>query len=152
MGLVSAILLTLGIADCVILANRVTPFVPADLLLISDALKVMTGYISILQIILIVVGFIAAIIGLVFMFKKMPKVTHGIPVYKKVVGWIALIFLVLIYNEVARMTGLIPKVFTNIADAYQTYGFTVCFSYGLFDTGISKPSQYDNGVVEVIVE
>lgn len=152
MGLISAVLLTFGVADCIILAKRVTPFVPADLLLISDALKVMSGYVSPFQIVLTVVGFVAVIVALVFMFRKLPSVTHGVPVYKKVIGWISMIFFVLIYNEVARMTGLIPKVFTNIADAYQTYGFTVCFSYGLFDTGISKPTHYENGVVEVIME
>ncbi len=152
MGLISALLLVLGVTDFVLLSNRVTPFVPADFLNIADALKVMTSYISVVQIILIICGFAIVIAALVVMFIKVPKVPHGIPVYKKVFAWIAMIFVVLIYNEVARMSGMIPKIFTNIADAYQKYGFTVCFSYGLFDTGISKPSNYDDGVVGTIVE
>ena len=58
----------------IILSSRKTPFTAMDFYLIKDAIKVAGLYVSIVQIILIALLVIAVITGLVFLWRKAPKI------------------------------------------------------------------------------
>ena len=45
-----------------------------------------------------------------------------------------------------------PRNFSNIAEAYQTYGLAYCFTNSYISTGISKPDNYDAQKVENILD
>lgn len=152
MTLICSILLVLGVTNFIVLSNRVTPFCPTDILLIGDAIKVADNYLSWYLVMGIIIGIILVIIGLLILYKKAPVYEKKIPVVQKILVMAATTLLVLISNEVGRTNGMIPKTFANIAQAYQEYGFVCCFSYGIFDTGISKPSTYNDQVVDEILE
>lgn len=152
MSVLSTIILIMGIANCVILCNRVTPFVPTDLLLIGDALKIADNYLSWVFVVALILGITLVVFLLIQLWRKIPKTEYQIPLVKRIRFLITMVFIVLIYNQVGRMSGLIPKNFTNIAEAYQNYGFVCCFTYGVFDTGISKPSGYNEERVGEIMD
>ena len=152
MSVLSTIIFIMGIANCVILCNRVTPFVPTDLLLIGDALKIADNYLSWVFVVALILGITLVVFLLIQLWRKIPKTEYQIPLVKRIRFLITMVFIVLIYNQVGRMSGLIPKNFTNIAEAYQNYGFVCCFTYGVFDTGISKPSGYNEERVGEIMD
>ena len=62
MTLISVIWLILGVANGVLLSNRVTPFTAVDLMLIDSALGVINKYFSTFQIVLVVIALILAIV------------------------------------------------------------------------------------------
>ena len=72
--MISAIWITLAVINFVVLSARKTPFTAMDIYLIKDAVKVLPVYLNVFQIILIVIGIIAGIAGLVFLWIKGPKV------------------------------------------------------------------------------
>ena len=86
MTLISVIWLILGVANGVLLSNRVTPFTAVDLMLIDSALGVINKYFSTFQIVLVVIALILAIVGLVVMFFKAPKVNHKIKYARNIIG------------------------------------------------------------------
>ena len=55
-----------GIANCVLLSYRVTPFTAVDMMLIDSALDVMNKYLNTFAYILIIALAILAVVGLVF--------------------------------------------------------------------------------------
>ena len=40
------------------------------------------------------------------------------------------------------MSGMVPRNFTDLAEAYRDYGFVYCFSCSALDRGISRPWDY----------
>ena len=82
--LISALWISAGITNAVLLSNRVTPFTATDLVLIDTAFKVIDKYFSTWQVVLVVVAVILCITGLVFMYLKAPKVNHEIKYTVKV--------------------------------------------------------------------
>ena len=63
----------MAITNFIILSSRKTPFTAMDFYLIKDAIKVAGLYVSVIQIILIALLVIAVIAGLVFLWRKAPK-------------------------------------------------------------------------------
>ena len=63
----------MALTNFIILSSRKTPFTAMDFYLIKDAIKVAGLYVSVIQIILIALLVIAVIAGLVFLWRKAPK-------------------------------------------------------------------------------
>ena len=71
---ISIVWIGLSLTNFIILSSRKTPFTAMDFYLIKDAIKVAGLYVSIVQIILIALLVIAVITGLVFLWRKAPKI------------------------------------------------------------------------------
>jgi len=71
--MVSAIWLGLGIANGIILANRMTPFTIYDLQSLKDGLSLATNYMTKMQIAMLIAGGIILVVGIVLLWKKAPK-------------------------------------------------------------------------------
>lgn len=152
MTLISIIWIIFGIANSVLLANRVTPLTATDLILIDSAFGVLNKYFSTWQIVLVAIGLVFTIGALVFMFLKAPKVNHKIKYIRNLlaIGLIWIIGFGALNLGVA--SGLIPRQFGNLRTCYADYGFVYCFSNSVFNTGVEKPSDYSDSTIKKIVD
>ncbi|HIX14383.1 MAG TPA: sulfatase-like hydrolase/transferase [Candidatus Hungatella pullicola] len=148
--LLSVFWAAMGIVNGVLLIFRTTPFTAADLRLVKYAVNIATTYFTWYQLIFIAVAAAAAVVFCVFAWKFSPvsqeRIRWGLGT-----GMAAgTVLAVLIFTEAAMSTGLVAVRFGNIGQAYKDYGFAYCFSNSLFNTGISKPEDYDEETVEAI--
>lgn len=142
----------LGVINGIILSKRVTPFTGQDMKLLTDAKKIVANYMSVWQLVLIIIGLAAAIIYAIWLFVKGPryegkrKISVDISIVAVSVGlFVASTFL-------ALNTRLISSYFRNLANAYKTYGYPYCLSVTIFDTGMDQPEKYSKEMVDYIQE
>ena len=141
-----------GIVNFVLLFYRVTPFTSSDLLLVRDGLDVATKYLNVFQYIAIGV-LVVVVLGLFILFflktsraEKKPKYIHSIPI---ILGSLLLTWGGIVLGQ---STGLLETAFRELSQSYLKNGFIYCFGASLIDTGISKPSDYSEEVMEQLTE
>ncbi|MDD7511512.1 MAG: sulfatase-like hydrolase/transferase [Peptostreptococcaceae bacterium] len=150
--MLTTVWLAIAIANGVILTQRMTPFTVKDLSAITDGATLITNYMSKLQIILIAVGLILAVIAVVVLFIKGPKLKEKIE-YKKAVAKVLLIGIITGGATFgAIQTGIVSTFFGNLAYAYRDYGIPYCFISTWANTGIKKPSGYTAENVKALLE
>ncbi len=142
--------LTLGITNGVLLTFRATPFSAGDFFMMKTALTMIDVYLSVPQIVCIVLAFLIAGVLLWLLHRKLPKEqVRLIPALLRV-GSSALT--VLILTVVFIKSGVLSTQFANLTDAYLEYGFNYCFACSAFDRGISEPDEYSPRSVDEIRE
>jgi hypothetical protein len=149
--LIFGIWFCLGLANGIILANRVTPFTGPDFKNITEGSAVLTKYMNGFEIFLMVLGIIAAIVYLVLHFFRTPKYKgkmHRIPVLICVA---ASFFGFYGLTRYCINNGILATYFGNIAFAYEDYGFPYCFTVTVVDTGISEPDNYSQELIDNII-
>ncbi len=146
---ISALWLAMGVTNCILLLNRVTPFTAVDITLVSSVFRIFTVYLSIIEIILILLLILSAVAALIFLAIKAPR---------SKIKWKSAVIAVLIAGillpggqHIGLATGVLSDKFPNIADAYDDYGLPYCFIIGIFDQGISRPENYSKEEVESIL-
>lgn len=149
MGILSFVWIALAVADFVLLSYRVTPFAFVEFLLIEAALGVFTKYFSVLTAIVLILVIIAAVVGLVVCWRKVPKIEPLNRLHSLLVI-IGLALLVTASTVFGFETGRLSNTFPNLADAYLDYGFAYTFINGI-DMGIHKPKEYSEEKVAEIV-
>lgn len=141
--IISVIWLILGIVNGYMLLKRVTPFNAQDLKVAADAITLINSYFSPVEMILIVIGIIAAIIWLVSMWRRggqyEGKLHRIIALAGCVITFLGYTFL----TDMALDKRVISNYFGNIAFAYEDYGLPYCFMASLFNTGIDEPVGYN---------
>ena len=149
---ISVVWIGLSLTDFIILSSRKTPFTAMDFYLIKDAIKVAGLYVSIVQIILIALLVIAAITGLVFLWRKAPKIEVTIKktkFYAYAGVQLVLVFLAAYGIGITLLfTGAVEGHFGNLAQAYKKYGFSHCFVSSVLDRGIKKSGEYSEEYME----
>lgn len=142
LSLLSCMWIIFGISNYILLSNRVTPFTGYDLKLISAALGVLQKYLNNFQLVLIGILFVGAIIGLVFIFLKSPKLSGKVN-YIKAAAQIVFIFLLATGGiRLGIRTGNLEERFGELSQSYLKNGFVYCFTNSLIDTGVDRPSNY----------
>ncbi len=122
-SVISVVWIGLAITNFIILSSRKTPFTAMDFYLIKDAIKVAGLYVSVIQIILIALLVIAVIAGLVFLWRKAPKLEVTIKKTKFVAY--AAVQMILVFLAAYGMgitllfTGTVEGHFGNLAQAYK---------------------------------
>lgn len=148
-SLISVIWLIMGVANCVLLAKRVTPFTVNDLTLITSVFRIFSVYLSPAEIILIVVAVVAALIGLIVLAIKAP---HSRIKLKSAIASLVLSAILLPGGyALGLFTGVLSDHFPNIADAYDQYGLPYCFMLGIVDRGIRQPHDYSQEQIDQIL-
>lgn len=143
--------LSVGVVNSLVLVFRTTPFTAADLTVVKSAFAVMNSYLTTSQICGIIIGIVVLIVLAVILFRKAPKRKERIP-YRNVVGYIGGLFLIVYFSTLAGMdSGILASRFGNIADAYLEYGFPYCFGNSLLNTGIEKPTEYSEEIVDELI-
>lgn len=143
----------LGIINGIVLSNRVTPFGFADLTVISDLLTILDTYISPLMMVLIIVA------SLAFIFVCALIYVHG-PVFqgkqKRIISSLSILAVIFIAipatTTVAQEKNIVASYFTNIAQGYKDYGFVYSFSSGFVNWGMKKPNNYDEAIVDALMQ
>ena len=150
---ISAIFVTLGIANCIILINRVTPLGFTDFSMVTDLLTMQnTNYFSVRDFILSASAIIGYVVLMVILFIKGKKVESRFPF------WARLLFIVLSFTSVPfvtkglQETGYISSYFGNLAQGYTDNGYIYGFSTSIFDRGMKAPFTYSEEKVQKIVK
>lgn len=148
----TAIWLAFGIANLVLLLNRVTPFTSCDLFLIQSLYTMMQRYFTGSQIV-ILIGLIAVILmGLVVLFFKAPKRKGSIHYIRSIFTIAIIAFITWGSVRVGTSTGLLESQFHELAKSYRNNGFVYCFTTGVIDMGISKPTDYSKSTLDKLLE
>ena len=150
---VAVVWLCFGVANFVILHFRVTPFSAVDFTMINTAISVSGHYLTVLNVLMMVVA--AGVVGfaMVSLYRRAPK--HHKRNHKHIVVSamaVASISLALVFMK--SSSGSVQALatnYTNISEAYENYGFVYCFTNSIIDTGISEPDDYSEKSVKKIV-
>lgn len=151
-SVISVMWIILGVTNGVLVATRVTPLTASDFRLIDSAFSIMDKYFSVWQIILVVIGVIAALAVLVLLFFRAPKVDHKIKYGRNIVAIVLIWVIGMGAINLGIASGLINKKFGNLRDSYFKYGFAYCFTNSVLNTGIQKPKNYSASSIKKIVD
>lgn len=142
----------LGTTNWVILGFRSTPFSAIDTIMIKNALELFNLYFTPIEFILLISGVVLAIVILIVIWKKCPKLETRSHFVQYVGMIIALFLFELVFTNINIHAKILSSNFENLSYAYQNYGFVYCFTNSLVDVGISKPSNYSQETVSQITE
>lgn len=142
MIIISSVWLICGIVNFVVLGYRVTPFAAIDMLMLGDVLSMLDVYLKKWQQVLILVAIVAAIAGLVVLFRKSPKFEGDRKVKQTMLACVLVWFAVSFLTSFNVKHNIISDDFANLGMAYQDYGFAYCFTNSIIDNGIGKPDDY----------
>lgn len=149
MILISTVWLGLGVTNFIVKFMRRTPFEANDLLVLDGGFNIIFMYLG-------TVGFIAlcallalAIVMIVIMFIKIKK--KKVNWKKAIMAFISTVLVITLSLVSFVFTGVAPKSFASLIEAYDNYGFIYCFGSSVFDRGISKPPSYSQGYIDSII-
>jgi phosphoglycerol transferase MdoB-like AlkP superfamily enzyme len=118
----------------------------ADFALVDDVLKMITVYLTVVQIVLIALAALAILVGLVLTFLFTPK-RRKIDYKKSVAGVLATVLLMAGATGLAIDRNWVSVVFGNLNYAYRDYGVPYCFVNTWLNTGIPKPVGYSKNMI-----
>lgn len=151
---VSVVWLVFGVANFVILHFRVTPFSAVDFTLITSAIKVSSHYFNIFNIAMMVVAVVVLLGGLIGLFRKAPvndRYSHKRLMFSGIF-FATLGAAIAVIHSSSHSVQALSTQYTNIAEAYEDYGFAYCFANSIIDSGIKKPEDYSEDSVKTIVD
>lgn len=141
--LINLVWLGLGIAQCVLLYNRVTPLTAVDFTILFSVITIMNIYMTGFQMVMAVGAVVIALALIILLFIKIPsRKMYWKKSFTSLAGTAALFALLV---ALGFGTGHLSSHFTELAPAYRAQGFTYCFSLSLVDRGVNKPSDYGEG-------
>lgn len=147
--LISLIWIGLGIANCVLLSYRTTPLAAIDFALLRSVWSIMSVYLTVFQMILIVLAFLLALAGLVLVWLRSAK--HRVRLFRGVAVIAATGASLFLMTNLALTAEAVDDRFENLADAYGDYGFAYCFSCSVIDRGIDEPKDYSEARIDQIL-
>jgi len=144
--------LILGIINCIILLNRVSPFGYTDLYMISDLLTMQdSNYFSPQEAMISIIALIIYIIIMAIYLLKGPKKENGKPFWKRLILVLALFISLYPSTLFLRNSGIMTSYFGNLAQGYLDYGYLYGFSTSVLDRGMSRPFGYSESKIKSIV-
>lgn len=150
--LLSAVWLIGGAVNGFILLNRMTPFTVADLTVLHTGLDTLPNYLSTKYIVMLAAALVVLVIGILLLLWKGPR--NDLPLrHRLTAGLLGLVLsggLLAGGWALAFQTGHLSTSFSNLAFAYEDYGFAYCFLQTWLNKGISRPIDYSQETVERI--
>lgn len=148
--MLSLIWLILGAVNGIILLNRMTPFTVKDLSNLEDGISIIPNYFSKTSLIFMGIGAAVLIAGIIFLFRKTPKLNKRIN-YKRAVAVIAVAWIVAFGAiQTGMRCGVLDTFFGNLAYAYRDNGVPYSFLVTWIKTGIDKPDDYSSESVKSV--
>ena len=142
--LVSTVWLIAGAVNGFILLNRMTPFTMEDLTILNTGLETLPNYLSTGYILLLAAALLALAGGLALLYWKGPRSAWN-GRKRLLAGGLALAVCggaVWGSWTLAFHTRQLSTVFSNLAFAYEDYGFPYCFLQTWLNKGIRSPAGY----------
>ena len=138
--LISLVWITLGVTNSVLLTFRTNPLGGVDFTIFFSALSIVGIYLSSWQIALAVLMTLITVAAIIIMwFKSSSQRVRYVKSISIVAASFAMLWLTTFLSVKAQA---LPNRYNNIAQAYEDYGFTYCFSSSVIDTGIRQPEAY----------
>ena len=151
LAIVSSLWIAIGIANGVILTQRMTPFNMKDLTALGDGATLMTNYFTIPEMVLLFGGIAAAIIAFIMIFircRVRPKIHYVRTIAGIVASWAAGLGLIVMLIQ----AGQLSTFFGSLPYAYRDYGVPYCFTNTWLNTGIHKPAGYSASAVQALFD
>lgn len=146
---VSFLWVVLGIVNSVLIGLRGTPLSAVDFTILKDAYSLFKLYISIPFMILSAILIVAAIIGIIYLFIRVPKIK---PTYIKAIFVTFLSAVLIAFTSEKIVTSeTVTAEETDLSQIYSKYGFACCFSYSLLGNGIKTPETYSEETINSIL-
>ncbi len=153
-ALISFLWLIGGAVNGFILLNRMTPFTVADLTVFQTGIDTLPNYLSTPYIVLLVTALVLVAAGLIFLFWKGPK-SQLSGRSRALAGTVSLALCSALLAggwQLAFQLNQLSTVFSNLAFAYEDYGFSYCFLQTWLNRGIRQPSSYSAQEISRIQE
>lgn len=147
---ITVVIVGLAVTNSILLCFRITPLAATDIALLTSVFEIMGIYLTVWQIILLVLLVLVVIAGLIYLGIRMKK--QGYHPLLAVCNAVISILAVILMIHIGDARGWLQTEFANLPDAYADNGFVYCFTRSLFDRGISKPDTYDEDTVDNILE
>lgn len=148
--LITTIWMAIGIANGVILTQRMTPFTVKDLDSITDGATIMTNYFSMTQIIIMIAAVVLLLLIFIILFFKAPKKKEKVNIKRNIIGAVLIIALSFIATTGLVKINVLSTFFGNLAYAYEDYGVPYCFINTWVNTGVAKPDHYSEENIKAI--
>lgn len=147
---ITVVIVGLAVTNSILLCFRITPLAATDIALLTSVFEIMGIYLTVWQIILLVLLVLVVIAGLIYLGIRMKKQVYHplLAVCNAVISILAVVLMI----HIGDARGWLQTEFANLPDAYADNGFVYCFARSLFDRGISKPDTYDEDTVDNILE
>lgn len=147
---ITVVIVGLAVTNSILLCFRITPLAATDIALLTSVFEIMGIYLTVWQIILLVLLVLVVIAGLIYLGIRMKKQVYHplLAVCNAVISILAVVLMI----HIGDARGWLQTEFANLPDAYEDNGFVYCFTRSLFDRGISKPDTYDENTVDNILE
>ena len=147
---ITVVIVGLAVTNSILLCFRITPLAATDIALLTSVFEIMGIYLTVWQIILLVLLVLVVIAGLIYLGIRMKKQVYHplLAVCNAVISILAVVLMI----RIGDARGWLQTEFANLPDAYADNGFVYCFARSLFDRGISKPDTYDEDTVDNILE
>lgn len=148
----SIVLLIGGAVNGFIILSRMTPFTTADVAVFTTGLEVLPNYLKPFQIVLLVVFVVLLLAGLILFFIKGPHSSAG---WKRRLLTGAISVVCAVSCAIGGVSyGLdhakLSQIFSNLAFAYEDYGFAYCFLNTWLNVGIHRPQDYSQQSIDGI--
>ena len=150
--LITSLWLAIGIANGVILMNRLTPFTMKDLTAMTDGLTILTNYFTIPQLVGIGIAIVALLVAFIILWIKAPKKKDKVNWKRNVTAAALVIALTFGATFGLIQVGKLSTFFGSLPYAYNDYGVPYCFINTWLNTGISKPAGYSEDAVKALFD
>ena len=147
--LVTAVWLTFGITQAVLMGIRAEPFAAVDFVILLSAFRLIPLYIGTAGIILVIFAFAAAGLLSFAVFRKAPAVR--VPLKKSAALSAALAVLTVSLFAATVLSDKVNLTYKDAPEAYEKYGFAYCFVRSFADNGVDEPEEYSREAVERLV-
>lgn len=148
--LVSFAWLLCGVTNCIVLGFRITPFSAIDMLMARNTITIIDKYFNAWQLVLIGIGLFLALAAIIILFLKSPTIHGNLYRIRTTVLIVSMFCLVMLFTKIALNAQAISDNFSNLATAYEKYGFVYCFSNSVVDVGIGEPDGYSEEKMQEI--
>lgn len=144
---ITSIWLAIGIANGVILTQRITPFTIKDLSNLTDGISLMSNYFSNVQIIGIGAGIAIIAVAFILLWIKAPKKKGKVNHKRNLTVAFLVVALTFGASFGLVQAHVLSTFFGNLGYAYSDYGVPYCFLNTWLNTGINKPKDYSEEMI-----
>lgn len=140
----------IGVANGVILLQRMTPFNMKDMTAFTDAFTLLNNYFSVTQIVMIAAVTVLIIVGFTVLFikcRKVEKIHYVRAAAGILLSWAVMIGVILGLIHI----GVLSTFFGSLPYAYRDYGVPYCFVNTWLNTGIHKPAGYSEEMIKSLL-
>ncbi len=151
-SLISTAWIVLGLANFLLLSNRVLPLTANDLKLIELLSSVINKYLNPLTLTLVSFLCVAIILGVFILFFRTPKPKEKGSIKNPIIAF--LIITILTFSNLGFSTsrGILETRFPELPKSYLKNGFAYSFAVSLIDSGVNKVDGYSEDLIKSITE